>query len=247
MFRGLNCILSFLQRAGTFPPVLHEEVILRMAIHVFWDWNGTLCDDVLLGLEAVNAMLRKRERAPISLAEYRSYIGIPIRRFYEHVFDLNELPMEVIYEEYNAYYDANLREDCLMPGARETLSALRDAGVKQYILTSSHKKSVLPTVEKLGLMPFFDAVLGAEDWSVLSKEDRARAFCAEKGLLGEELWFIGDMLHDRETADACGASCLLIPGGHQSEQDLRNAGDCFCPSIRDVPERIRGKKPVEND
>lgn len=212
-----------------------------MAIHVFWDWNGTLCDDVLLALEAVNEMLRKRERAPITLADYYSYIDIPIRRFYEHVFDLNELPMEVISVEYQSYYDAHLREDCLMPGARETLLALRDAGAKQYILTSSHKESVLPTVEKLGLLPFFDAVLGAEDWHVQSKEDRARAFCEKNGLYGESLWFVGDMLHDRDAAKACGASCLLIPGGHQSEQDLRGAGDCFCPSITDVPMRIMGR------
>lgn len=209
-----------------------------MSIHVFWDWNGTLCDDVLLALEAVNEMLRKRERAPITLADYYSYIDIPIRRFYEHVFDLNELPMEVISVEYQSYYDANLREDCLTAGARETLSALRDAGAKQYILTSSHKESVLPTVERLGLLPFFDAVLGADDWHVQSKEDRARTFCETNGICGESLWFVGDMLHDRDTALACGGSCLLIPGGHQSEQALRGAGDCFCPSITDVPGRI---------
>lgn len=212
-----------------------------MAVHVFWDWNGTLCDDVLLALEAVNEMLRKRSRAPIGLADYYSYIDVPIRRFYEHVFDLDQLPMEVISVEYQSYYDAHLRKDCLMPGARETLSALRDAGAKQYILTSSHKESVLPTVEKLGLLPFFDEVLGAEDWHVLPKEDRARAFCEKNGLLGESLWFVGDMLHDRDAANACGASCLLIPGGHQSEADLRGAGDCFCPSISEVPERILGK------
>lgn len=212
-----------------------------MAIHVFWDWNGTLCDDVLLALEAVNEMLRKRSRAPIGLTEYYSYIEVPIRRFYEHVFDLNEVPMEVISAEYQSYYDAHLREDCLMPGAREVLCALRDAGARQYILTSSHRESVLPTVERLGLLPFFDAVLAAEDWGVLPKEDRARAFCTEQGLLGEELWFVGDMLQDRDLANACGASCLLLPVGHQSEGDLRGAGDCFCERITDVPARILAK------
>ena len=209
-----------------------------MAIHVFWDWNGTLCDDVLLALEAVNEMLRKRERTPITLADYYSYIELPIRRFYEHVFDLNETPMEVISGEYNSYYDANLRRDCLRSGARETLLTLREAGVKQYLLTSSHRETVLPTVEKLGLLPYFDALLAAEDWGVLPKEDRARVFCEENGLCGESLWFVGDMLLDLDTARACGASCLLLPGGHQSEEDLRGAGDCFCPSITEVPERI---------
>lgn len=217
-----------------------------MTTHVFWDWNGTLCDDVLLALEAVNEMLRKRSRAPIGLEEYYSYIEVPIRRFYEHVFDLNEVTMETISSEYQSYYNAHLRENCLMEGARETLQALRNAGAKQYILTSSHRESVLPTVERLGLLPYFEEVLAAEDWGVLPKEERARVFCAENGLLGKDVWFIGDMLQDRDVATACGASCLLIPAGHQSEQDLRKAGDCFCERITDVPGKILGRGLHEN-
>ena len=124
-----------------------------MGVHVFWDWNGTLCDDVLLSLEAVNQMLRKRSRPPIGLDEYYRYIGVPISRFYEHLFDLKQLPMEVISDEFQAYYRAHLRTDCLTPGALDALNRLRDAGAKQYLLTSSHRESVQPTLEKLHLLP----------------------------------------------------------------------------------------------
>ena len=66
------------------PPVvslryLSSERGRDMGVHVFWDWNGTLCDDVLLSLEAVNQMLRKRSRPPIGLDEYYRYIDVPTR------------------------------------------------------------------------------------------------------------------------------------------------------------------------
>lgn len=217
-----------------------------MGVHVFWDWNGTLCDDVLLSLEAVNQMLRKRSRAPIGLDEYYRYIDVPISRFYAHLFDLNELPMAVISDEFQAYYRAHLRTDCLTPGALDALNELRDAGAKQYLLTSSHRESVLPTLEKLDLLPYFDAFLAAEDWGALPKADRAKAFCDANGLCGQDVWFVGDQLHDWETARACGASCLLLPTGHQSEETLRSAGPCFCPSLAAVPSRILGAGEKRN-
>lgn len=207
-------------------------------MNVFWDWNGTLCDDVLLALEAVNAMLAKRSRPPIDLASYYSYMDTPISRFYEHLFDFEEVPMSVLSAEFYDYYHKHLRDRCLMPGALQTLTALKEAGVRQFLLSSSHRDSILPTLTRLELLPFFEEVLAADDWQVTSKAERARLFFEEHGLRGEETWFVGDLLHDLDAATLCGAHCLLIPAGHQSEQDLRKTGMCFCPSISEVPRRL---------
>ena len=62
--------------------------------------------------------------------------------------------------------------------------------VKQFILSSSHKDSILPLACKWGILHYFDAVLGAEDWKVGSKAERARFFCCENNLCNEETWFI---------------------------------------------------------
>ncbi len=209
-----------------------------MIMNVFWDWNGTLCDDVFTALQAVNAILAKRDRQPIDLDTYYSYMDTPIYKFYEHLFDLQKEPMSVLGAEFYAFYDKFLRKDCLMPGAYETLTKLKEAGVRQFILSSSHRDQILPTVTRLGLLPFFEKVLAADDWNVASKSERARLFCISNGLRGEETWFVGDLLHDRDAARMCGAHCLLIPNGHQSENDLQSTGECFCPSITEVPRRL---------
>ena len=210
----------------------------QMTMNVFWDWNGTLCDDVFTALQAVNAILAKRDRQPIDLDAYYSYMDTPIYKFYEHLFDLQKEPMSVLGAEFYANYDKFLRKDCLMQGAYQTLTMLKEAGVRQFLLSSSHCDQIMPTVSRLGLLPFFEKVLAADDWNVASKSERARQFCVSNGLRGEETWFVGDLLHDWDAAKLCGAHCLLIPHGHQSEQDLKNAGDCFCPSVTEVPKRL---------
>ncbi len=217
---------------------LRPFFLKKVTMNVFWDWNGTLCDDLFTALQAVNAILAKRGRQPIDLNAYYSYMDTPIYKFYEHLFDLQKEPMSVLGAEFYAFYDKFLRKDCLMQGAYETLTKLKQAGVRQFILSSSHRDSILPHITRVSILPFFEEVLAADDWNVTSKSERARLFCEQNGLRGEETWFVGDLLHDLDTAKLCGAHCLLIPNGHQSAKDLQTAGECFCPSITEVPKRI---------
>ena len=203
-------------------------------MNVFWDWNGTLCDDVRLSLDAVNDMLARRGRSGITMEEYYSYMGTPISKFYEHLFDFSVEPMEGLSREFYSYYQANTHILHLREGAEAVLKRLRDLGARQFILSSSHKDSILPLASRWGILPYFEAVLGAEDWKVGSKAERARQFCCEKGLCREETWFIGDLLHDLETALHCDASCILLSGGHQSDGELQATG-CFCASASEIP------------
>ena len=108
-----------------------------------------------------------------------------------------------------------------------------------YLLHNVYEKSIETYLDpRWGILPYFESVLGAEDWSVGPKDERARCFCRENGLCPEETWFIGDLLHDLETARLCGASCLLLPIGHQSTHDLQTAGESFCSSVSEILHRL---------
>lgn len=207
-------------------------------MNIFWDWNGTICDDLQLSFDAVNDMLHRRNRAPITMEQYYSYIDTPISKFYEHLFDFSVDPMSVLSGEFNSYYRSNAHRLCISDGVLEVIKSLNDAGARQFILSSSHKSTILPLAEAWGILPYFEAVLGAEDWSVGPKAERAKRFCCDNGLCPKDTWFIGDLLHDLETAQLCGASCLLLPIGHQSREDLQKAGDSFCPSAAEIMTRL---------
>lgn len=212
---------------------------------VFWDWNGTLCDDLQVSLDAVNELLRLKGRPPISLEQYYSYVDTPISKFYEHLFDLEEVTMEEIAGHYQSYYNTHLSDNCLMEGMLPVLKALKDAGAMQVILSSTHRESIEKRVKRLGIQDFFTAILAAEDWFAYSKEDRALSFLKQSGY-GRDLsrvWFVGDAVHDSDVAKSCGCGerCILIPFGHQGMDELTKTGSVICTDLSRIPELITNK------
>ena len=189
---------------------------------VIWDWNGTLADDVYASLRATNDILKKRNIPPIDMERYYEYIDTPISRFYEHLLDLNEVPMEVIggefYEFYPKYFEG------LHQGAAELLEDLKQAGLRQVILSSAHRKNVEQDTVRFGIRDYFDDILAADDLLAAGKVERAKAWLAQQEIAPTEMVMIGDTLHDYETARAMGVDCILCAIGHQSEADLRTAG-----------------------
>lgn len=206
-------------------------------VTVFWDWNGTLCDDLSVSLDAVNELLKLKERPPITVEQYYSYVDTPISKFYEHLFDLNEVTMEEISLHYRTYYGSHLPEECLMPGIRTVLEKLRSGRVRQVVLSSAHRDSIEFRARNTGILDFFDDILAADDWYAFSKEERARRYIRERCDDPERIWFIGDAVHDAEVADACGCleRCILVPLGHQSREDLVRTGAIVCDGFDVVP------------
>ena len=189
---------------------------------VIWDWNGTLADDLDASLRATNDILAKRGRPPITLAQYYSYIDSPISRFYEHLFDLQEVPMEIIGQEFTAFYPKYFTG--LHRGARELLHALRDSGVRQVILSSSHRDIILRDTQKLGVLPCFDEILAADDLLARGKTEQGKAWVDAQNVPPERMVLVGDTLHDYAAACGMGTDCILCAIGHQSEDDLNRAG-----------------------
>lgn len=192
--------------------------------HAVWDWNGTLLDDVGAALLSVNDILSRRQREPITLEQYYTYLDTPIRRFYEHLFDLNQEDYEQILREFNEGYCRHIHQFGLMEGAKECLEKLSESGVEQVIISSSQQEQLCRHVEAFGVGRYFHAVLGAGDYYSASKVDRARDYFEGRHIAGSSIVVIGDSLHDFQMARALGASCLLLARGHQSRKDLESAG-----------------------
>ena len=60
---------------------------------VFWDWNGTLLDDVDVCIEAMNRLLERRGMDLISIERYRDIFDFPVKNYYEKLgFDFDNEP-----------------------------------------------------------------------------------------------------------------------------------------------------------
>ena len=71
--------------------------------YIIWDFNGTIIDDVEVGIKSVNPLLAARGLKTLdSLAEYQSVFTFPIKEYYRNLgFDFDAEPYEVISDARN--------------------------------------------------------------------------------------------------------------------------------------------------
>ncbi|HOO25028.1 MAG TPA: HAD family hydrolase [Candidatus Woesebacteria bacterium] len=204
--------------------------------HIFWDWNGTLLDDVNTALQSVNQMLKLRGMQAIDLDIYYEYIGTPIRGFYEKLFDLEKENYDNILAEYHSLYAKLLPQTKLAQGGLEVLEKAKALGVKQTLLSSSEQNQLDAQVKHFGIYDYFEDVLGAENFLAGGKTMRAKAHIEKNKIDSKSLLVVGDLVQDCEMAKAVGADCILLAAGHQGLKQLEKAG---APIIRQIDEVIK--------
>ena len=126
--------------------------------------------------------------------------------------------------------------DCrLMPGAADTLGALAQMGVRQVLVSASRQDDLERQVRAHGLDGAFKAVLGMTDDLGGGKAGLAEGYIRAHGLDPDEVVFVGDTVHDWQTARSVGCRCVLITGGHQSRERLEATGAPVLDDVRALP------------
>ncbi|MBQ3864572.1 MAG: HAD family hydrolase [Clostridia bacterium] len=210
-----------------------------MIRNVVWDWNGTLLDDVEASLVSVNDMLDSFSIPPITLETYYTYVDTPISRFYEHLFDLEKMPMSRLAPLFRERMAAHADQIGLMEHARETVACLADAGIRQWIISSAREESILRDLDMFGIQNYFEDVLGESNDYAGSKIERAVAYFRSHDLQGKESLVIGDTLHDLDLVDALTARCLLFAKGHQGKAILQGHGVPVLNSLEELLPYVR--------
>ena len=204
--------------------------------HVVWDFNGTVLNDVQLGIDCVNQMLEKRG-LPIIPDEnaYRHVFGFPIDQYYLRLgFDFEKEDYDtVLAPEWVALYLAGEAGCPVNDGVRETLIAIRDRGVSQIMLSASNLQQLEGQLSRLGLKDAFDEILGLDNIHARSKALLAIEWKTRHP--DARPLFVGDTEHDADVAEAIGADCILYLGGHQPMEILESRKR---PLIRTIPELL---------
>ena len=204
--------------------------------HLIWDFNGTILDDVQLGIDSVNAMLTRRGLPAIPDKDaYREIFRFPIIEYYRGLgFDFDrEDYYSVLAPEWVANYMAGEPDCPTVPGVRETIGSVRRMGVTQVLISASFEPQLREQLGHLGLQDTFNEVCGLDNIHAGSKRQLVEAWMARHP--GAVPLFVGDTLHDAEVADAVGADCVLFCGGHQSKKRLSLAGKPIIEEISQLP------------
>lgn len=191
---------------------------------IFWDWNGTLVDDVDTVVEINNRVFAMHGYPPTTAEEYRRLFRFPVIEYYRDLGVTDE-DFRIIAKEWNEGFVAAFHQVPLKKNVPETLRRFQQAGFRQVIISASQQDQLRAQVKQFPeLEGVFDEVLGLSNVYAVSKVELAKSYLARSGVNPADALFIGDTTHDAEVAAAIGCPCRLISGGHQMDAVLAAAG-----------------------
>lgn len=208
--------------------------------YVLWDWNGTLIDDVQMNIDLENSMLKERKLPPIPSKEfYLENFDFPVVDFYYLIgYTFENESFEEVGEIYAAEYERRLETTALFPDAAKVLDAFSQNGLRQVIISATEQNMLLSQVNRYGISGYFESVLGTDNKLGQSKVQTALSWLSENGIDPKTAVFIGDTLHDLETAKAIGCDCILTSRGHFSKKRLLTGGVPVADSLDEVLEML---------
>jgi phosphoglycolate phosphatase len=204
-------------------------------MHIIWDWNGTLLNDVFLCCDIMNNILKRRNMPQISLEEYRTVFTFPVRNYYKKVgLDVSDENWEILSHEFMDEYEKRKYECNLFENAREILVMFSNLGISQSILSAYSQHTLEEIVAKFEIDVHFNKLVGLDNIYAASKLENGKKWMKELSHNAHEVLLIGDAVHDYEVANEIGADCLLISSGHQVKENLLNCDCSIIDSLSDI-------------
>ena len=129
-------------------------------------------------------------------------------------------------------------ESRLNPGAKQTFSALRKAGIHIGVLTRNKRNNALAIARKHGLK--FDAIVDREDGPVKPDAFGVLRICEQFDVKPLETLVVGDYLFDILSAKAAGAVAVLL-ANHDRAPEFTEHADFTIEKIDQVLQIIEEK------
>lgn len=192
--------------------------------HVFWDWNGTLVDDMDYCIDVVNVSLSSRGMDIMTKEKYHKYFRFPIKDYYSDLgFDFDKESYDDLATEFNRNYAAYNDKLSLRKHAKEVLAVFRGKHIPQYILSASERVVLETALVRYGIDGYFEKVLCTDNVLAEGKISYGKQF-VDALPKKRKILLVGDTEHDVETAAAIGADVVLVKGGHISDEKLARLG-----------------------
>ena len=206
--------------------------------NILWDWNGTILNDTPVAFEATNILLERYGYPTITLEYYRDNIDTPIVNFYSKIFDLSIHDMQMLDDEWGVLYNQLSDKIGLHEGVKELLRFFAEENCRQAVLSAFRTEEITKYARKFSVEKYFEDILGTQNIVMESKTIRGRRYMKEHKFAPEQTLYIGDTVHDCDTALALGVNCVLFSGGQQSPKLLQQCGVPVFDSFAEIKNQI---------
>lgn len=208
--------------------------------NILWDWNGTILNDTPVAFEATNILLKRYGYPTITLGYYRDNMDTPIVNFYSKIFDLSKHEMQRLDNKWGALYHQLSDKIRLHTGVEELLSFFAKENCRQVVLSAFKTEEIIKYAQKFSIEHYFENILGTQNIVMESKTMRGKKYMQEHNFCPEQTLYIGDTVHDYDTARELGIDCVLFSGGQQSPSLLQQCGVPVFNSFTYMKKQIMG-------
>ena len=185
--------------------------------NLIFDWSGTLVDDLPPVLDATNHVLSQYGLPTMDREEFRRRFRLPYVHFYAEI--LPDVPLSELETHFRAGFAASTSGVTLLPHTRDKLAWCRARGIRTFVVTSMDAPAFYQQLESFQLTPFFEATYA----SVLDKREQILEILETHQLRPEDSAFIGDMVHDIETAHHAQLTSVAVLSGYTHPEPLAAA------------------------
>lgn len=190
--------------------------------YIILDFNGTILDDLDLCLNAINQLLIKCHHTPIDKKYYLDIFTFPVRDYYLLAgFKFPEDNFESLSHQFMAIYQPNSLQCSLFKSILPLLTILKSKKIKIILLSASKKEYLIQQLIAFKIMNYFNVILANDNIYAAGKQLIAQDYVKNNHIPIEKVLMVGDTIHDFEIANQLGIECVLVTGGHQSEERLK--------------------------
>ena len=134
---------------------------------IIYDLDGTLIDSTEAIIETFNRVVGELGESTCPPAVIEEMIGLPLSEMFRRVLPVekHDRVQECWTRYIEIYDDLSPRKTKVLPGVSETLSYFSKKGLKQSVATTKRSDVASRLLGKLGLLGYFNLVLGINDVS----------------------------------------------------------------------------------
>jgi phosphoglycolate phosphatase-like HAD superfamily hydrolase len=205
-------------------------------LHIVWDWNGTLLDDLEIVVEALNVGTAALGVPAIDEDGYRDHFTRPVRAFYDSLFGrpVTDPEWDHLNNSFHEQYYLREPRAQLTSGAEEAMARVSSLGWSQSLLSMSMHDQLIGFVTDRGIADRFDLIDGLTANLGGLKSEHLESHLASLELEPGRALLIGDTPDDAVAARQVGAAVILYDGGSHHLPTLQAMGAPVAHSLTDA-------------
>ncbi|WED42315.1 HAD family hydrolase [Legionella cardiaca] len=192
---------------------------------VVFDWEGTLGDTLGQIFNSVAIEARRLQFGEIDKQLARQSVDLGLVKALRKIFpDLSEEQHQQLLHAVQHSLIARTTEVFLIPGAKDFISRLHNAGIDIAIATNKGQQSLQRTLHISGLDTLFKVTRSAGQTAPKPSTQMLEEIIDTFGLTTDETLMIGDSITDIEMAKNLGVDAIGVDFYHQQHNALLAAG-----------------------